>query len=78
MASHAKERLFKCPYEDCKDDFKRNDHLKRHIMKIHQVVSKNDPENPYQCYICDKEFDVQRLLLRHLRVKHDTMVINQL
>ena len=44
--------------------FKRGDHLKRHILNVH------DQDNPYHCGDCSKGFANIDFLLKHNETSH--------
>ncbi|XP_018668257.2 zinc finger protein 38 isoform X2 [Ciona intestinalis] len=58
-------RSFTCP--KCAKVFKRGDHLKRHLLSVH------DREHPYQCGECSKGFASISTLLRHRQTSHSGM-----
>nr|CAB3265135.1 ZF(C2H2)-38 zinc finger protein 38 [Phallusia mammillata] len=56
------KRSYPCP--KCSKVFKRGDHLKRHLLSVH------DREHPYQCGECSKGFASVNTLTRHCQASH--------
>jgi uncharacterized Zn-finger protein len=56
-------RDFVCNLEDCKKTFKRNSHLRRHMIS-------HTHEKGYQCMKCIMSFGYKHHLDRHNKVIH--------
>lgn len=53
---------FPCP--DCSKQFKRSEHLKRHIRSVHSNI------RPFHCKYCDKKFSRSDNLAQHLKTHY--------
>lgn len=59
MESEDRDKPFKCA--TCLKNFKRAEHLKRHIRSVHTQ------ERPYPCLICSKKFSRSDNLAQHMK-----------
>ncbi|CAK8675679.1 unnamed protein product [Clavelina lepadiformis] len=59
-------RSFPCP--KCAKVFKRGDHLKRHLLSVH------DRDHPYQCGECPKGFASIDSLIKHNQSSHPDLI----
>ncbi|CRL05320.1 CLUMA_CG018105, isoform A [Clunio marinus] len=62
MVSHTEERSFKCPYSDCRNEYKWQKDLKNHLTSVHLS------ERPYNCHFCERNF-VDNVSVRKHRLK---------
>ncbi|KAF9172557.1 hypothetical protein BGX20_005378 [Mortierella sp. AD010] len=68
MSPDSTGRVFTCIFSDCCKQFKRSEHLKRHIRSVHTQ------EKPFTCYFpgCPKKFSRSDNLSQHVRIhRHD-------
>lgn len=56
------EKPFPCP--DCSKQFKRSEHLKRHIRSVHSNI------RPFHCKYCEKKFSRSDNLAQHLKTHY--------
>lgn len=56
------DKPFPCP--DCPKQFKRSEHLKRHIRSVHSNI------RPFHCKYCDKKFSRSDNLAQHLKTHY--------
>ncbi|CAH2352767.1 hypothetical protein CLIB1423_08S00628 [[Candida] railenensis] len=59
------EKPFPCP--DCTKQFKRSEHLKRHIRSVHSNI------RPFHCKYCEKKFSRSDNLAQHLKTHYKTL-----
>lgn len=59
------EKPFPCP--DCTKQFKRLEHLKRHIRSVHSNI------RPFHCKYCEKKFSRSDNLAQHLKTHYKTL-----
>jgi len=56
------DKPFPCP--DCSKQFKRSEHLKRHIRSVHSNI------RPFHCKYCEKKFSRSDNLAQHLKTHY--------
>ncbi|CAK7894027.1 hypothetical protein CAAN1_09S04368 [[Candida] anglica] len=59
------EKPFPCP--ECTKQFKRSEHLKRHIRSVHSNI------RPFHCKYCEKKFSRSDNLAQHLKTHYKTL-----
>ena len=67
----------------CSQSFKKNSHLKRHMLTTHNssavlVTGGAEPEDPpnFVCQVCAKEFGSKNVLGRHIKLAHPNLTFN--
>lgn len=55
---------FPCPHDHCTKQFKRSEHLKRHIRSVHSNI------RPFHCRFCEKKFSRSDNLAQHLKTHY--------
>ncbi|EOY17266.1 hypothetical protein SCA6_009669 [Theobroma cacao] len=65
LQSHSLERPFVCSVDDCHANYRRKDHLNRHLLRHKGKLFKCPIEN------CNREFAFQGNMKRHVKEFHD-------
>ena len=60
-----KNQISSLKCEICDKEFKKNNGLKYHVYKIHNL------EKVHQCNICQKFFDIEKNLTSHIKIVHE-------
>ena len=53
----------------CDKEFKSNNHVKRHIMEVHEK------KRPHACSLCDLRFGQKSQLKTHIKGKHKNVLL---
>ena len=61
---HADLKQFKCPHENCSQNFRHKSHLRSHISSIHPDSASN--ESKLSCTWCNRKFAFEYKLQKHL------------
>lgn len=70
LITHNTSRDHKC--HQCQRDFKRKQHLVRHIDAVHKSSNQREIilENGYACYKCKTKVKFKQSLVKHMRKHH--------
>uniref|UniRef100_A0A0A1WRN2 Zinc finger protein 235 n=2 Tax=Zeugodacus cucurbitae TaxID=28588 RepID=A0A0A1WRN2_ZEUCU len=79
LAYHVKEHKFECPL--CLMSFTKHGTYRAHVKRIHNhsISSLNaaiggtedDPNKPFKCALCSRQFRLKTSLQGHLKIKHN-------